>query len=212
MSNIDSKISEIGIVPVIRIDDVEKAIPLAQALRDGDVPVAEVTFRTEQAEESIRRIAAEVPEVLIGAGTVITIEQADRAIAAGAKFIVSPGINPKIVEYCLEKSIPIFPGCITPTEIETALGYGLKTLKFFPAEQAGGLDFIKAVCAPYGNIKFMPTGGISLKNLGEYLSYSKIAACGGSYMSPANLINESKWEEITELCKKSVEIVRNSRK
>jgi 2-dehydro-3-deoxyphosphogluconate aldolase/(4S)-4-hydroxy-2-oxoglutarate aldolase len=198
------KISQIGIVPVIAISDVEKAVPLAKALEAGGIPVAEVTFRTAQGEESIRRIAKEVPNVLLGAGTVTTTAQVDRAIDAGAKFIVSPGLNPKVVAHCIEKGVPVTPGCANPSDIEAALELGLEVVKFFPAEQAGGLDYIKAIAAPYSGVKFMPTGGVNAGNIAKYLSYEKIVACGGSWMVSAELINAGRFDEITRLCKEAV--------
>lgn len=198
------KLSQIGIVPVIKIDDVEKAVPLAKALKEGGLPCAEVTFRTAEGEEAIRRIAKEVPDILLGAGTVLTTEQVDRAIDAGAQFIVSPGLNPKVVAYCNEKNIPITPGCANPSDIEQAIELGLEVVKFFPAEQAGGLAYIKAIAAPYVNMKFMPTGGVSAANLNSYLSFNKIIACGGSWMVKADLINDGKFDEITRLCKEAV--------
>ena len=204
MNNILQQLSEIGIVPVIKIDDVEQAVPLAKALVAGGLPCAEVTFRTAQGEEAIRRIASQVPEVLVGAGTVLTIDQVDRAIAAGAKFIVSPGLNPKVVAYCVEKGYPITPGCSTPSDVEQAIELGLDVVKFFPAQQAGGVDYIKAMAGPYVNMKFMPTGGVNAANLNDYLSFSKIIACGGSWMVKADLINAGKFDEITRLCKEAV--------
>jgi 2-dehydro-3-deoxyphosphogluconate aldolase/(4S)-4-hydroxy-2-oxoglutarate aldolase len=199
------QISQIGIVPVIKIDDVEKAVPLAKALVAGGIPCAEVTFRTAQGEEAIRRIAAAMPEVLLGAGTVLTTNQVDRAIAAGAKFIVSPGLNPKVVAYCLTKGIPITPGCANPSDIECALELGLDVVKFFPAEQAGGLDYIKAVAAPYPSLKFMPTGGINAGNIVKYLGFEKILACGGSWMVTADLLDSGDFDEITRLCKEAIQ-------
>jgi 2-dehydro-3-deoxyphosphogluconate aldolase/(4S)-4-hydroxy-2-oxoglutarate aldolase len=198
------KISQIGIVPVIAISDIEKAVPLAKALEAGGIPVAEVTFRTAQGEEAIRRIAKEVPGVLLGAGTVTTTAQVDRAIDAGAKFIVSPGLNPKVVAYCIEKGIPVTPGCANPSDIEAALELGLEVVKFFPAEQAGGLDYIKAIAAPYTTVRFMPTGGINAGNITKYLSFEKIIACGGSWMVSAELINAGRFDEITRLCREAV--------
>ncbi|MDP4110138.1 MAG: bifunctional 4-hydroxy-2-oxoglutarate aldolase/2-dehydro-3-deoxy-phosphogluconate aldolase, partial [Bacillota bacterium] len=168
------KISGYGIVPVIKIDDVEKAVPLAKALCEGGLPVAEVTFRTAQAEEAIKRISAEVPEMLVGAGTVLTCEQADKAIAAGAKFIVSPGLNVKVVKHCIEKNIPITPGTSSPSDMEAALELGLEVVKFFPAEQSGGIGFLKAVSGPYTALKFMPTGGVNAANMNDYLAFSKV--------------------------------------
>lgn len=203
--NITEEIYKIGIVPVIKINDVEKAVPLAKALIDGGLPIAEITFRTEAAEEAISRVSKAYPEMLVGAGTVLTIEQAQRAKNAGAKFIVSPGFNPKVVQWCLDNDIVPTPGCTTPTEIEQALELGLNLVKFFPAEQSGGLDKIKALCAPYGNIKFIPTGGINLDNLKEYISFKKILACGGSFMVKEDYINNQQWDKITELTRKSVD-------
>ena len=205
MQEMLNKLSAVGIVPVIKIDDVEKAVPLAKALCDGGLPCAEVTFRTDAAEESIRRISKELPDMLVGAGTVLTIDQVDRALAAGAKFIVSPGLNPTIVKYCVDKGVLITPGCATPSDIEKALELGLKVVKFFPAEPNGGLNYIKAIAAPYTSVKFMPTGGINAKNLNEYLSYDKIVACGGSWMVDAKLIDAGDFEAITKLTREAVQ-------
>lgn len=205
MNEILKQIKKVGIVPVIAISDIDKAVPLAKALAAGGIPCAEITFRTAQGEEAIRRVAAEVPEVLLGAGTVTTTEQVDKAIAAGAKFIVSPGFNPKIVAYCVGKSIPITPGCSSPSDIEKALEFGLDVVKFFPAEQTGGLDYIKAVAAPYTTVKFMPTGGINAGNIAKYLAFDKIVACGGSWMVPADIINTGRFDEITRLSKEAVQ-------
>lgn len=211
MNAVLEKLHEIGIVPVVVLEDAKDAKPLAQALCDGGLPCAEVTFRTAAAEECIRIMSQEFPDMLIGAGTVLTCEQVDRAVAAGAKFIVSPGINPKVVKYCVEKGIPITPGCITPSEVEIAIENGLEVVKFFPAEQAGGLAMIKAMAAPYVGMKFMPTGGISAKNVKEYLAYDRIIACGGSWMVKGDLVKAGNFEKITELTKEAVEIVRESR-
>jgi 2-dehydro-3-deoxyphosphogluconate aldolase/(4S)-4-hydroxy-2-oxoglutarate aldolase len=204
MNAVLEKLGKIGIVPVIKIDDVEKAVPLAKALIAGGIPCAEVTFRTAQGEEAIRRIAAEVPGILLGAGTVLTTSQVDRAIAAGAKFIVSPGLNPRVVAHCIEKGIPITPGCSNPSDIEQALEAGLEVVKFFPAEQAGGLDYIKAIAAPYPGLKFMPTGGINALNIAKYIAYEKIHACGGSWMVSADLINAGDFAKITSLSREAV--------
>ena len=188
MNEVLEKIQKIGIVPVVVLNDAKDAAPLAKALCDGGLPCAEVTFRTEAAEESIRIMAEQFPQMLVGAGTVLTTEQVDRAVAAGAKFIVSPGFNPEIVNYCLEKEIPIFPGCVTPSEVEQAVKRGLKVVKFFPAEPAGGVSMIKAMAAPYHQLRFMPTGGIGTQNLKDYLGFDKIICCGGSWMVKADLI------------------------
>lgn len=204
MNPVLEQINKIGIVPVIAISDVEKAVPLAKALIAGGIPCAEVTFRTAEGEESIRRMAKEVPEILVGAGTVLTTEQVDRAIAAGAKFIVSPGFNPEVVSYCIEKGIPITPGTSCPSDVEQAIKHGLEVVKFFPAEQAGGLPYIKSMAAPYTSMKFMPTGGVNAGNMGEYLAFGKIFAIGGSWMVKSDLINDGKFDEITQLCKEAV--------
>ncbi len=198
------KIYNTGIIPVIKINDAKNAVSLANALIEGGLAAAEVTFRTDAAEESIRLISKECPSMLVGAGTVLTIEQAKRAKEAGAQFIVSPGINPEVVRWCLENDILPLPGCTTPTEIEMALSLGLKVVKFFPAEQSGGLDKIKAMSAPYGNIKFMPTGGISHENMNTYLDSNKIIAVGGSFMVKESFIDEGQWAEITRLTKNAV--------
>ena len=199
MKTIEELFYDCAVVPVVVLDDPKDALPLAKALTEGGLPCAEVTFRTEAAEESIRQMSREYPDMLLGAGTVLTTEQVDRAIAAGARFIVSPGFDPEIVDYCLEKEIPVFPGCMTPSEVAQGVKRGLKVLKFFPAEQAGGLAMIKAMAAPYTTVKFMPTGGISAKNLKEYLSCDKILCCGGSWMVKGDLIREGKFDRVKEL-------------
>ncbi|MDF2613454.1 MAG: 2-dehydro-3-deoxyphosphogluconate aldolase/4-hydroxy-2-oxoglutarate aldolase [Clostridia bacterium] len=204
MQYVLNKLEAFGIVPVIKIDRVEDALPLAKALCDGGLPVAEVTFRTACAKEAIKKISTELPEMLVGAGTVLTTEQVDEAIEAGASFIVSPGLNPKIVKYCVDRDIPITPGCTNPSDIEQAIELGLEVVKFFPAEAAGGIKMIKAMSAPYTKMKFMPTGGISAKNLNDYLSFDKIIACGGSWMVDASLINNGQFDKITELTKEAV--------
>lgn len=204
MHDVLKRISEIGLVPVIKIEDVEKAVPLAKALVAGGLPCAEVTFRTAEAEEAIKRISSEVPEMLVGAGTVLTTEQVDKAVNAGSKFIVSPGLNPKIVKYCVDKGIPITPGTANPSDVEQAIELGLEVVKFFPAEAAGGINMIKSMAAPYVNMKFMPTGGINASNLNTYLSFNKIIACGGSWMVKEDLINAGDFDKITELTKEAV--------
>ena len=211
MNEILKKIQEIGIVPVVVLEDAKDALPLGKALIDGGLPCAEVTFRTAAAEESIRIMASEYPDMLVGAGTVLTIDQVDRAVAAGAKFIVSPGLNPRIVKYCVEKGILITPGCSNASDIEIALENGLEVVKFFPAEPAGGLKMIKALAAPYVNVKFMPTGGINANNVRDYLAYNRIIACGGSWMVKADLVKNGEFEKITEMCQECVEIVKESR-
>ncbi len=212
MNKVLEEIQKIGIVPVVVLDDEKDAKPLAKALCEGGLPCAEVTFRTKAAEESIRIMSKEYPDMLVGAGTVLTTEQVDRAVEAGAKFIVSPGLNPKIVSYCIEKGIPVTPGCQTPSDIEKALELGLEVVKFFPAEPAGGLNMIKALAAPYTDVLFMPTGGINPKNVVDYLKFDRILACGGSWMVKGNLVKEGKFDEITALVKEAAQIVTDSRK
>ena len=211
MHDVLEKIQEIGIVPVVVLEDAKDAAPLAQALMDGGLPCAEVTFRTDAAEESIRIMSEQFPDMLVGAGTVLTTDQVDRAVAAGAKFIVSPGLNPRIVKYCVDKGILITPGCSNPSDVEQALENGLEVVKFFPAEAAGGLPMIKAMAAPYVGVKFMPTGGINAKNVRDYLSYDRVIACGGSWMVKGELVKEGKFDEIEKLTRGAVEIVKESR-
>lgn len=194
-----------GIVPVIKLNDAKDAVPLCTALANGGLPVAEITFRTAAAEESIRRVAQALPDVILGAGTVLSVDQVDRAVAAGARYIVSPGFNPKVVAYCVEKQIPILPGCSSPSDIEAALEMGLKTVKFFPAESIGGLSAIKAMSAPYGNITFVPTGGINEKNLCEYLAFPKILACGGSWMVSEPMIEAGDFAGIEAATRSAVQ-------
>jgi len=198
------KFASLGIVPVIKLTDPADAVPLCRALARGGLPVAEITFRTAAAEESIRRVAQELPEVLVGAGTVLTCEQVDKAMNAGAKFIVTPGFNPDVVGYCVEKGYPIVPGCPTTSDIERAIRCGLKVVKFFPAEAMGGLAAIKAVSAPYGDMLFMPTGGVNEDNLNTYLSFPKIVACGGSWMARGELIDAGEFDKIEELTRSAV--------
>lgn len=204
-------IQKMGVVPVVILNDAKDAAPLAKALVEGGLPCAEVTFRTEAAEESIRIMANDFPEMFVGAGTVLTIDQVDRAAAAGAKFIVSPGFQPEIVDYCLEKEIPVFPGCITPSEVAQAVKRGLKIVKFFPAEPFGGVATIKAMAAPYTGLQFMPTGGVNAKNLESYLSFDRIIACGGSWMVNGALVKEGKFDEIKALTEEAVKLVAEIR-
>ena len=212
MEQLIKVISETGIVPVVKLDRAEDAVPLAKALREGGINCAEITFRTDAAEESIKRIAKEFPDMLIAAGTVLTAEQADAAMNAGAKFIVSPGLNPETVKYCKEKGYPIIPGVCTPSEVDAALSLGLTYLKFFPAEAAGGVNMIKSMAAPYTMVKFMPTGGINLKNVADYLGCKAVYACGGSWMVPADKIASGDFEAISKLTADAVEILKEIRK
>ena len=211
MNKISEDIARYGVVPVVVLNDPAEALPVADALLKGGLPVAEVTFRTAAAEEAIRIIAAERPAMLVGAGTVLTIDQVDRAVAAGAKFIVCPGFDPEIVDYCIGKNIPVFPGCTTASEVAWGVKRGLTVLKFFPAEQCGGVATIKALCAAYVGVKFMPTGGIGPKNLKEYLSCDKIVCCGGSWMVKGDLIKAGKFDEIERLSKEAVALAKEIR-
>lgn len=204
MNDLLKRLSKIGIVLVVTIHNADLAENLAQALCKGGLPCAEITFRTEAAAEAIKRIIAKYPDMCVGAGTVLTIQQVDAAVEAGAKFIVSPGLNPKIVQYCQKKGVLMIPGTSCPSDLEIALELGLDTVKFFPAEQSGGIAKIKAMSAPYGGLKFMPTGGINAENLNSYLSNPKIIACGGSWMVPTSLVDAENWEEITRLTKEAV--------
>ena len=212
MKTLEEQFYDYAVVPVVVLDDAEDAAPLAEALVKGGIPCAEVTFRTEAAEESIRIMSETYPEMLVGAGTVLTTEQVDRAVAAGAKFIVSPGFDPEIVDYCMEKNIPVFPGCVSPSEVAQAVKRGLKVVKFFPAEQAGGLAMLKAMAAPYTMLKFMPTGGINTKNLKEYLGFSKILCCGGSWMVKGDMIKNKEFDKITEMTREATELAAAARR
>lgn len=212
MNEILEKISKIKIVPVVALDRAEDALPLGEALVKGGIPCAEVTFRTAAAEEAIRLMSKEFPDMLIGAGTVLKTEQVDRAVAAGAKFIVAPGLNPKTVGYCVERNIPIVPGCANPSDIEAALEFDLEVVKFFPAEALGGLKLIRAMSAPYGNVRFMPTGGINVDNICSYLEFNKVIACGGSWMVDKKLVAAGRFDEIERLCKEAVEKVSSINK
>lgn len=211
MNEILNRFHEVGIIPVVVLNDAKDAKPLGKALLEGGLPVAEVTFRTDAAEESIRILSQEYPDLLVGAGTVLTTEQADRAIAAGAKFIVSPGLNPKTVMHCQKKGVVITPGVVTPGEIEKALELNLEVVKFFPAEPSGGLPMIKAMAAAYTKLKFMPTGGINAKNVTDYLKCDKIVACGGSWMVKGDLIAAGEFDKITALCREAADIVKTTR-
>ena len=212
MKNIINQIRAIGIVPVIAIADADKAVALAQALAAGGLACAEITFRTAAAAEAIRQIKDNVPDVLVGAGTILSTEQADTAMQAGAQFLVSPGFNPRVVAHCQANNYFIIPGCATPSDMEAALEMGLTLVKFFPAEQAGGLPYIKAVAAPYTSLDFLPTGGIGPKNLADYLSFPRVVACGGSWMATKDLIDAGDFATITHLSQEAAEIAgRGSR-
>ena len=207
----NEKISQFGLVPVVVLEDEKDALPLAKALVEGGLPVAEVTFRTAAAEASIKKMCEVYPDMVVGAGTVLSVEQVEKAVAAGAKFIVSPGYDEEIVNYCLEKDIPIYPGTVTPSDLSKAVKKGLSVVKFFPAEQYGGVNTIKALAAPFTTVKFMPTGGVNAKNLKDYLSCNKIVACGGSWMVKGDLIKAQEFEKIKELTREAVALVKEIR-
>lgn len=208
MHNILKQLSNYGIIPVVVLNDLKNTILLAQSLCSGGLPCAEITFRTADAEEAIHIMSTAFPNMLVGAGTILTMNQVDAAIMAGAKFIVTPGFDPEIVDYCLEKNILIIPGCITPSEVAQAVKRGLDVIKFFPAEQAGGISMIKALSAPYKDIKFIPTGGIDIDNLSSYLSYNSIIACGGSWMVKNDIIEKGDFDLITKLTKEAVTLTK----
>lgn len=212
MKDITERFEKLGVVPVVVLEDTKDAVPLATALVEGGLPCAEVTFRTKAAAESIRLMTEQFPEMLVGAGTVLTIEQVDDAVRAGAKFIVSPGFDAEIVGYCLKNEIPVFPGCISPSEVAQAVKRGLKIVKFFPAEPAGGISMIKAMAAPYTGIKFMPTGGINAKNLENYLSCDKIICCGGSWMVKGDFVKAGEFDKIRELTAEVHKLVESIRR
>ncbi len=198
------KLGAVGVIPVVRIEDAADAVPLGRALLAGDLPVIEITFRTTAAEPAIRAVAQELPELLVGAGTVLTVQQVKAAVSAGAKFIVSPGFNPRVVDYCVEHAIPVTPGVSSPSEVEMALERGLEVLKFFPAERAGGLEFLKAISAPFANVRFIPMGGVEPGNLQAYLSFNRVLAVGGTWIAKEAAIAAGKFDEITALAREAV--------
>ena len=204
-------LSRIGVVPVITIDRPQDAVPLARALLNGGIGCAEITFRTASAEEAIQRISGECHEMLVGAGTVLTVQQAEQAIRAGAQYIVAPGFDAAVVDWCQEHGVPVLPGVATPTEINMALARGVKLLKFFPSEEIGGVRMLKALYAPYQEVQFIPTGGIKAHNLAEYLVLPNIVACGGSWMATGSMISEGKFDEITRLSREARAIVHRAR-
>jgi len=204
MNKILEEVRNVGLMPVIKLDDPSKAVALAKALTAGGIPVAEVTFRAAGADKAIKAIAEALPEMLVGAGTVINTEQAELAINAGAKYIVSPGFVPEVVQYCIDRGCPVIPGCTNASEVSEAVNMGLEVVKFFPAEAMGGLKVLKALAGPFANMRFIPTGGIGPHNLGDYLAFNKIIACGGSWMVPTKMVDENDWEGITALAKEAV--------
>ena len=205
---IREKLASIGIIPVIKINDAEKAVPLARALCAGGLPAAEVTFRTPAAAEAIRRIRAEVPEVCVCAGTVLNAETAERAVQAGAEAVISPGTNPAVVKWCLEMGVPVIPGCATPTEVEACMRMGLDFVKLFPAEVVGGVAMLKALSGPYSHMAFMPTGGVSPENAAAYLAQKNVVCCGGSWMVPEKLLESGDFAAIERLARAAAEIAR----
>ena len=211
MTDVLEKLGFLGVIPVVKIERAEDAVGLGRALLEGGLPCAEITFRTAAAEEAIHRISTSLPEMIVGAGTVLSVDQADQAVSAGARFIVSPGFNPKVVDWCLDQQIPVTPGVATPTEINMALDKGLEILKFFPAEALGGIKTLRALAAPYGGVRFIPTGGVNAENLGEYLSLPYVHACGGSWLAKSELISAGKFAEITRLVHDARIIVRQVR-
>ncbi len=211
MENVEQVLRNTGVIPVIQLEDEGKAVPLGQALLDGGIPAAEVTFRTPAAAKSIEKIAAALPEMFVCAGTVLSVEQAKLAVDCGAKAVISPGTNREVVEWCLKNQVPVYPGCATPTEVEAALGLGLTTVKLFPAEVVGGVKMLKALYGPYRGVKFMPTGGISPSNVKDYLSQPNVIACGGSWLCPAGDINEGSWAAITQRAKECMALVQEVR-
>ncbi len=199
------KLSLAGLVPVIKVDDAQDAVPLCKALSDGGLPVAEITFRTAAAEEAIRLVHEQLPDVILCAGTVLTTDQAERAVKAGAAAIVSPGLNPEVVRWCLAHDVPVCPGTANPSDIEVALSLGLNAVKVFPAEAIGGLKLIKSMAAPYTTMRFMPTGGINEINMLDYLAFDKILCCGGSWMVPGDAVKAKDWDRITALTRSAVD-------
>ncbi len=211
MTDVLDKLGVLGVVPVVKIERSEDAVELGRALLAGGLPCVEITFRTAAAEEAIRRLSSSLPEIIVGAGTVLSVDQANRAISAGAQFIVSPGFNPKVADWCLEHEVPVIPGVATPTEIEMALDKGLDILKFFPAEALGGIVMLKALAAPYRGVKFIPTGGINEGNLADYLAQPSVHCCGGSWLVKANLISAGRFDEITQLTRDAMSVVQRAR-
>lgn len=205
-----NRLGQIKIIPVIAIEDAETAIPLGKALLAGGLPCAEITFRTAAPAEAIQKMSTAHPEIFVGAGTVLTVAQAEQAKAAGAKFIVTPGFDAQVVDWCLANDMPITPGVMTPTDINQALAIGLKLLKFFPAEAAGGIKTLKAIGAPYGDIKFIPTGGINENNLADYLRLPMVHACGGSFMVKKKWITQGQFEQIEAMAANAVAIANGS--
>ena len=208
MGSIIKQLENFRVVPVVTIDDAKDALSLGKALIKGGLPIIEVTFRTAAGAEAIARLRYELPDICAGAGTVLTIDQVNLSIDAGARFIVAPGFNPRVVDYCIDRNVPVFPGVNSPSQVEMGLERDLKVLKFFPAEASGGLKMLKAMAAPYGDVRFMPTGGINIDNLKDYLAFDRIVACGGTWLATTALINDNRFYEITRLVKEVVKTTR----
>lgn len=211
MQEIENVLRSTGIIPVIKISDVNAAVPMAKALKKGGINAAEVTFRTAAAAESIKRIADELPDMFVCAGTILTVEQAKLAVAAGAKAIISPGTNPEVVKWCLDNNVPVYPGCATPSEVEQAIRLGLKIVKLFPAEVVGGVSMLKALAGPYSDMKFMPTGGINPQSVKEYLALSNVVACGGSWLCTDKMLADGDYAAIEKNAAEASEIVKEVR-
>lgn len=211
MSSMDDRLEALGIVPVAVIEDSKDAVPLAQALMDGGLPCVEVTFRTAAAAASIKLISDAFPEMLVGAGTVLSVEQARRALEAGARFIVAPGFDAELVDFCIEQNVPVYPGCATATEVTQAYKRGLRVVKFFPCDTLGGLAAIKALAAPFAGMRFMPSGGISADNVSAYLTCDRVLACGGSWIVPAALVHAGMFDTITESVREAVSLVETTK-
>jgi len=211
VTDVLEKLGLLGVIPVVEMTRSEDAVTLGEALLAGGLPCAEITFRTKAAEDAIRVIASRLPEILLGAGTVLSVDQAERAASAGAQFIVSPGLNRKVVDWCTSNGVAVVPGVLTPSEIEEALEMGLEVLKFFPAEALGGIRTLKAIAAPFRGVRFVPTGGVNQDNLADYLGHPSVLCCGGSWLVKADLISEGRFEKITQLTRDAVSVVRGVR-
>ena len=212
MEHVEQALRMAGVVPVIKLDDEMKAVPLGSALLEGGIAAAEITFRTPAAAKAVEKLSSALPEMFVCAGTVLSVEQAMLAVDCGAKAVISPGTNREVVEWCVKNKVPVYPGCATPTEIEYAMSMGLTTVKLFPAEVVGGVKMLKALYGPYRGVKFMPTGGISTKNIKEYLAQPNVIACGGSWLCPESDIESGNWKKILQRTKECVELVKEARK
>ena len=211
LTDIIGKLGEVGIIPVVKIEEIEQASRLARTLVEAGLPCAEITFRTHHASDSIKRIAAEYPQLLVGAGTILSVEQARQALAAGAKFIVSPGLDLKIVDYCLERDVAVIPGIATPGEAMQAMGRGLKVLKFFPAEAMGGIRYLQAISPALPGAAYIPTGGISAESMVTWLKLPVVHAVAGSWLVTPGLLQEGNYAEVSRLASQAIENVKTAR-